>query len=90
MVSVEGYKNLTYNDFQRKLGEKLAGCQMTDMELALKVGVKSTATIKNSQRLIKQIVSDNVLTSLAQVIGLDAFVIWHNGKRYYYVSNNQI
>lgn len=58
----------------------------TEIELALKLGLKSTATIKNAFRKDAQIVSDEVMSGIMELIDLRGFVLWFNKERYYYIK----
>jgi hypothetical protein len=87
MVQLENYKEVNYNVFQKALDLEFANSEIKEIEIALKVGVKTTATIKNAFRKDTQIVSDEVLTKIMDVVGLDGFVLWYNGKRLYYIKN---
>jgi hypothetical protein len=59
---------------------------MKEIEIALKVGLKSSATVKNAFRKDSQIVSDEVMTHVMSIIGVDGFILWVNSKRHYYIK----
>ena len=86
MIQINNYKQVTYSAFQKALDIHFDKCELKEIEIALKVGVKTTATVKNAFRKDIQIVSDEVLTKIMETIKLDGFVLWVNGKRYYYTN----
>tara|TARA_R110000868_G_scaffold329938_1_gene590864 strand:- start:343 stop:510 length:168 start_codon:yes stop_codon:yes gene_type:complete len=54
--------------------------------MAVKLGLKSTATIKNAFRKDNQIVSDEVMSGIMECIELRGFILWMCGDRYYYIK----
>jgi hypothetical protein len=86
MIQVSNYKQVSYSEFQNALDQAFHGCDLTELEIAIKVGVKTTATIKNAFRKDAQIVSDEVLSKIMKTIKLNGFILWTNGQRYYYVN----
>lgn len=86
MIEIQGYNRLNYAKLQTEVDSRFANCNLTELELALKLGLKSIATIKNSFRKDSQIVSDEVMSGVMELIGLRGFVLWFNGERYYYVK----
>lgn len=86
MIQVSNYKEVSYSEFQNALDFAFHGCALTELEIAIKVGVKTTATIKNAFRKDAQIVSDEVLSKIMKTIKLNGFILWVNGQRYYYVN----
>lgn len=85
MIQVNNYKNVTFSAFQKEMDSHFEKSGLKDIEIALAVKVKTTATVRNAFRKDTQMVSDEVLTKIMETIKLDGFVLWKNGKRYYYV-----
>lgn len=79
------YRQVSYSAFQKEMDLYFDKCELKDIEIALAVGVKTTATVKNAFRKDTQIVSDEVLTKIMETIKLDGFVLWKTGKRFYYI-----
>jgi len=90
MIQINNYKEVKYSIFQKAMDLELASSEIQEIEIAVKVGVKATATIKNAFRKDTQVVSDEVMTKIMEVIGLDGFILWANGKRFYYIKNVQV
>ena len=86
MIQVNNYKQVSFAAFQKEMDSHFDKCELKDIEIALAVDVKSTATVRNAFRKDAQIVSDEVLTKIMETIKLDGFVLWKNGKRYYYIG----
>mgnify|MGYP001281065615 CR=1 FL=1 len=86
MIQINNYKQVTYSAFQKALDSQFEKSELKEIEIALKVGVKTTATVKNAFRKDMQIVSDEVLTKIMETIKLEGFVLWINGKRFYYIN----
>lgn len=86
MIKVIDYKEVDYSAFQKALDHYFDKSELTALEIAIKVGVKTTATIKNAFRKDAQIVSDEVLTKIMSIIKLEGFVLWEKGQRCYYIK----
>jgi hypothetical protein len=85
MIQVNDYRQVNFSAFQKEMDFHFDNCELKDIEIALAVGVKSTATVRNAFRKDAQVVSDEVLTNIMQTIKLDGFVLWNKGKRFYYI-----
>ena len=86
MIQIQGYKEVTYSGLQKEMDVKFENTELTEIEVAIAVKVKSTATVKNAFRKDSQIVSDEVMTNIMKVIGVDGFILWVNAKRFYYIK----
>jgi hypothetical protein len=86
MIQVQGYKEVSYSGLQKEMDYRFEASDFTEIEIAIAVKVKSTATIKNAFRKDAQIVSDEVMTNVMKVIGVDGFILWVNAKRFYYIK----
>lgn len=85
MIQVTDYRQVSLSVFQKEMDNHFDKSGLKDIEIALAIGVKSTATVRNGFRKDAQVVSDEVLTNIMQTIKLDGFVLWKNGKRFYYI-----
>lgn len=85
-MNISGYKQVTYSQLQVLIGRG-RNPGTSDAELAVAVGVKTTQTIKNALQKNGQKVSDQILSHLISIIGIDACVVWNKGARNYYVKN---
>lgn len=86
MIQIQGYKEVTYSGLQKEMDYKFGESEFTEIEIAMAVKVKSTATVKNAFRKDTQIVSDEVMTNIMKVIGVEGFILWVNAKRFYYLK----
>lgn len=86
MIDFSRHTELNYSQFQKLMDLQFEKCGLTEIEIALKVGLKSTATIRNAFRKDTQIVSDEVMTKVMHEIGLNGFIVWDNGKRCYFAK----
>ena len=81
-----GYKKTDFQNVQFLLKKLYDDTGIHDLNFAAKIGVKSVATVRNVFNKDKQIVSDELFTIIFNALNLDAFIVWINGKRVYYVK----
>lgn len=86
MNNMNDYTEVKYPAFQKAMDEKFTALNVKEIEIAMKVGLKSVATVKNAFRKDVQVVSDEVMSRVMDIIGLDGFVVWRSGKRFYYIK----
>jgi hypothetical protein len=86
MHNFNGYKEVSYNAFQDIMHSYFVESKLREIEIAFKIGLKSAATVKNAFKKDSQIVSDEVMSHIMNIIGLDGFILWSNSKRKYFVS----
>lgn len=86
MIEIQGYNKVNYQKFQTEMDARFANCELSELEIAVKLGLKSTATIKNAFRKDNQIVSDEVMSGIMECIELRGFILWMCGNRYYYIK----
>jgi len=86
MIEIQGYNKVNYQKFQIEMDSRFANCELSELELAVKLRLKSTATIKNAFRKDNQIVSDEVMTGIMELMDLRGFILWFNGERNYYIK----
>jgi len=86
MIQINGYLNVSYSTFQKEMDASFEKSQLKELEIALSVGLKSIATVKNAFRKDNQIVSDEVMSKIMQLIGIDGFILWIQGTRFYYIK----
>jgi hypothetical protein len=68
MIEIQGYTKVNYLKFQTEMDARFANCELSELEIAVKLGLKSTATIKNAFRKDNQIVSDEVMSGIMECI----------------------
>jgi hypothetical protein len=85
-MEIQGYVKLSYADFRKILFRQFAELNIPNRKLASMINVKSEMTAKNVFREY-QVVSDEVLTLAMKALKIDGFVMWCNGKKFYYVSS---
>lgn len=86
MITITGYKELSYLQFQREFKKAFEERKKPVIEIAAELSVKSPNTIKSAFNSDTQIVSDKILTGLMQCIKFDACILWIHGQRKYFVS----
>jgi len=87
MITINGYKNMTYGEFQKELYLRFVDSDKTYLQVASELGVKTHITAQNAFNTERQAVSDEVLTKVMKSVGLSGFVLWVFGKKYYYIKN---
>lgn len=89
IMKVTGYKQVSYDLLQELMGEKFNNYKEvhTEIQLAVAINVKSPQTVRNAFQKDMQMVSDEVLTTLIEAIGINGCVIWEKGVRNYYVKS---
>lgn len=86
-MEIKGYKEVTYNQLQSLITKNKEG-NKSDVEIAVALKVETTQTVRNAMQKDEQKVSDKILSLLLCIVGIDGFVLWNNGVRSYYVTNN--
>lgn len=86
MDFIKGYKSVSYGELQTQLEKNFDQSGKSLPELAIEAGLASTEGVRNTFYLDEQKVSDKVLTSVFNSVGLNAFVVWINGERKYLIS----
>lgn len=84
---VKGYRQVSYSQLQPELVEFYKASKKSYVELAYELDVRSVSTAQNAIVSDDQMVSDEILTKVFNLIGLNAFVVWLNGERKYYLKN---
>lgn len=87
MVLITGYKKVNYSEFQTALHRSFADCGKAWVDIASEVHVKTPITVKNAFKTDKQIVSDEVLTSIMNSVGLEGGIWWNKTERNYYIKS---
>lgn len=87
MNFIKGYKHVPYKDLQKELETHFDKSEKSLAQIAAAAGVSTTNTIQSAIKNDSQIVSDKVLTSVFDAIGLSAFVMWINGERQYFIKS---
>lgn len=87
-MKIDGYKKVSYKELQTVLQKRYSEAKIPDVNLAVELGVKSIATVKNTLNMDAQVVSDEVLTKMFKSLTMQAFTLWLNGERNYYLAKN--
>ncbi len=87
MDFIKGYKPTTYSELQKEVSTKFAASEKKLPDLAVAAEVDSTNTIQFAINSETQKVSDRVLTSVYNSLGIAAFVLWINGEKHYFVKS---
>jgi len=86
-LTVKGYRQAGYGEIQLRLFDKFKESKKSYVELAYELDVRSVSTAQNILTSDTQIVSDELLSKVINLLGINAFVIWVNGERNYYIKN---
>lgn len=86
MITIKGYRQVEYPDFQLALQKASNNSEKTTIQIAAEIGVGTVETARNAFSE-EQKVSDKVLTAVMKSVGLSGFVVWIFGKKYYYIKN---
>lgn len=87
-MDIKGYKKVPYKDMQKELKKKHDDSGKSLVDIAATINVNSTNTIKFAiDNPNEQMVSDKVLTSVFDALGLPGFVMWISGERQYFIKN---
>lgn len=87
MITIRGYKKVSYDTLQIHLHRMYADCGKPSVNIAVELKVKSIQTIRNAFAIKKQKTSDIVFAGVLKSVGVDALILWHNGERHYFISN---
>ena len=87
MITVKGYTQLTYSNFQRFLHKAFVDSKKKEIEIASDLGLSSPNTIRNAFDVNQQRVSDKVLTGVMKSLGINGFVVCKDESKFYYISN---
>jgi len=87
MDFIKGYKTIDYGSLKSHLIKAYEASGKSYIDLAKAAEVTSTQTIKFIFDSQEQKVSDKVLTSVSNTLGINAFIIWMNGEKYYYMKS---
>lgn len=87
MDFIKGYKSVSYADLTKALNKAFASSGKGYPDLAVAASVTSTQTIKFAFDEDSQKVSDKVLSSIFQAINFQAFILWINGERMYFLKS---
>lgn len=89
MITIKGYDQTEYADLAIALHERFLDSDKKEIQIAIELGLDSHNTIRNAFNTSEQKVSDKVLTGVMKSVGLNGTVLYHNGERFYYVSNKK-
>jgi len=84
-MNITGFKQVTYNQLQAIIMKEKSP-EVSDAQIAVALGVKTTQTVKNAFQKDEQKVSDELLTSLISIIGITGIVVWEKGRKSYFVK----
>lgn len=86
MITITGYTEIEFSAFIKKLNKCFIESGKSHIEIAIEIKAKTPQTIKNSLHDYEQNVSDEKLTKVAKSVGLDGFILWYKGEKYFYVK----
>jgi hypothetical protein len=87
MNFIKGYNPVSYKELQKQLSETYKQSGKTPVDVAAAIEVKTTSTVFSAINSDEQIVSDKVLSGVFQAIDLQAFILWINGERMYFLKS---
>lgn len=86
-MTTEDYKRISYKKLQDVLHKEFSDSTLTETGLAVKLSVRSTQTVRNLFNIEGQMVSDELLSKLTKILGIDSKIEWVGGVRYYSIKN---
>jgi hypothetical protein len=86
-MAVKEFKRVSYKELQDSIHEKRTKKKISDFELAMRLGGKSSQTVRNALNVTEHIASDKLLTQLMKAVGVNGKVEWIEGVRYYSIKN---
>lgn len=84
MITIKNYSPIDFNDLQKKAREAREKNKKSNVELCSELNLRSIVTINNGLALDIQKVSDEKLTKLHKLLGIDSLVVYENGERKYF------
>lgn len=87
MNFIKGYKGVKYEEMQVALNKAFEISGKSLVQLAAEADVNTTTTMYAALNTEKQTVSDKVLTSVFNSLNFQAFVLWMNGEKYYFIKS---
>ncbi len=87
MKKVAGYKQVSFDEFIVEMNAAYALSSKTHFSISNEINVSSVQTSANAFRNTDQIVSDSVMTKVANAIGLKCVILWDEGNRLYYIKS---
>lgn len=87
MDFIKGYKPITYSELNKELNKAFDTSEKSYPDLAVAAGVTSTQTIKFVFESEDQKVSDKVLTSVLNALGINGLIVWFDGGKHYLVKS---
>ncbi len=85
MVLIKGYKEVEFLEFMNAMKQCRIESGHSDARIAVCID-KTSDTAKNAFRTDKQMVTDSILTKVAEFVGLECFVAHYNGNKYFYIK----
>lgn len=90
-MHIIGYKSVSLKSFQSEVQRKYAQYRetKTEIDVCLFIKAKSPQTVRNAFRDDIQIVSDEIMTKVVKCLGVDGFILWEGGVRYYFIKSRR-
>ena len=83
MVLIKGYKEVDFEEFMDTMNFYRSERSFAEMAVHIR---KTSDTAKNAFRTDKQVVTDSILTKVAEFIGIECFIVNYNGDKYFYIK----
>lgn len=87
MNFIKGYKAVGYEELQADFNAAFKESGKSPAQLAADTDINSTTTIYSAFNKEEQLVSDKILTSLFRTLQFEAFIMWQNGEKLYFMKS---
>lgn len=88
-MKIDGFKKVDYGTLQTELKKANSAADIPALKIAAQINVNSVQTVWNAFNIEKQSVSDEVLSNVLDVLGIESFIVWQKGERNYYIKNGR-
>lgn len=88
MIQIKGYTELSYKELQKHLNKRVSDSNKTPLLIAAELNLKTINTVKNALNVDEQVVSDTVLSNVANTVLLPVVISYNCGNKYYFISSS--
>lgn len=85
MIQLEDFRKVEYSELKTIVSKRLVKCNKTIKNLCAVMDV-TEPSIRSIYLNETQKVSDWIITTVVDILGIDAMIIWNKGKRFYYIK----
>jgi len=85
---IDGYKEVTYFELICKLKEYRDYNKKSNAQIAVDLDFRASQTVVNALNYNIQNVKDSTLSRVMEYFEFDGFIMWKNGKKYFYINDD--